>query len=142
MGEGQPAGVEEPVVRVEDRERVGVGDGGSSTGRSSSNGSKKSSAAGRIQWSPRVGVVTGTSMRLGLEGIEDGRGSLWWVGRSILEGEGENRGGEGWCGEKGFWVSGIREEVGVEGCVDGAGEGGLTGSESRVETVEGEDVGA
>ena len=98
-------------------------------------------------WGPRVGVVTGTSMRLGIEGIEDGRGSsgrsstLWWVGRSTVKVEGENRGGEGWCREKGFWVSGIGEEVGVEGCVDGTGEEGLTGSDSRVETVEGEDVG-
>ena len=44
MGEEQPAGVGEPVVRIEGRE--GAGDGGSLTGRSSSNGSKKSSAAG------------------------------------------------------------------------------------------------
>ena len=69
MGEGQPAGVGEPVVRVEGRKEVG--DGGSSTGKSSSNGSKKSSAAGQMRWGPRVGVVTGTSMRLGMEGIED-----------------------------------------------------------------------
>ena len=102
-----------------------------------------SSAAGRMWWGLRVGVVTGTSMRLGMEGIEDEQGlsgrstTFWWVGR----GEGEKRGGEGWCGEKGFWVSGIGEEVRIKGCVDGAGEGGLIGSDSRVETLGGENVG-
>ena len=88
----------------------------------------------------KVGVVTGTSMRLGMEGI--GLVERVSSGRSsIVDGEGEKRGGEGWCGEKGFWVSGIGGVVGVEGCVDGEGEGGLTGSDSRVETVEGEDGG-
>lgn len=57
-----------------------------------------------------------------------------------VDGEGERRGGEGWSGEKGFWVSGIGEKVGVEGCVDGTGEGGMTGSDSGLETVEGEDL--
>lgn len=54
-------------------------DGESSAGRTSSKGSKKSAAAGRIRWGPRAGVVTWTSIRHGMEGAEDGRVS---AGRS------------------------------------------------------------
>lgn len=118
MGDGQPAGVGEPVGRVEGREGIVVV--GSSSGKSSSSGSKKSSAAGRMRWGPRVGVVTGISMRHGMDGVEHGWGSagrssaLELGGLSVVDGEGEKRGGEGCCGEKGFWVSGIGE-VGVAG---------------------------
>ena len=74
-----------------------------------------------------------------MEGIEIEGGSSGRL--PIVDGEGEKRGGEGWCGEKGFCVSGIGGVVGVEGCVDGEGEGGLAGSDSGVEAVEGEDEG-